>query len=159
MTPIRVGSALGLAIGTLAALWWFAALQFAVSNGFEAIVASRELLNGLWLTRALVVALTIPALAQFGGARTTLLAAGATILGVAPLLVLAGAASDLSLTQIVAAESALWLIAGVAWLLGAALRRGLRGAPQTEPVAFVLGIGLAAVIWSLRPLLVSAWIA
>lgn len=158
MMPIRVASALGLAIGTLAAIWWFAALQFAMANGFEAVTASQQLLNGLWLSRALAVALVVPALAQSCNLRTTMLACSAMIVGAAPLLVLAGAASSLPLSQILLTEIALLLVAGVASLLGIALRRGFHGAPQAEPVAFVLGAGLGAAIWSLRPLLVPAWI-
>ncbi len=158
MISVRFGGWLGLAIGTLLAIWWLAAVQFALRNGFETITPSVALLDALWLTRLLVALLLAPLL----GLRQPLSNGGQTILCMVwmslPLVVLGAAAVAVPWQRVLLAELALLAAAGLAYAIGWALRRFFALTPSQDPAGFALGAGLAALAWANRAALLPGWL-
>ena len=157
MSALRLGGFLGLAIGALLAIWWLAAAQFALQNGFEPTTPSLALLDALWLTRALAVAILAPALALWQPRWTGFLPAVLMAWMALPLVVLGAAAAGSAWQPILVAELMLLGMAACAFALGLALRHWPAVAKFAEPVSLSLGLILAALIWANRALLVPGW--
>jgi hypothetical protein len=157
VNTVKLGGYLGLAIGVLLAIWWLNAVQFALQNGFESNTPSVALLDSLWLTRALAVALLAPALALWQPRWSGFLPAALLLWSSLPLVVLAAAAAGSPWRQVSVAEFALLGMAACAFALGLALRHWPLAAKFAEPVSFCLGLGLAAMVWAYRGLLLPEW--
>jgi hypothetical protein len=156
---VRSGGWLGLGIGTVLAVWWLAAVQFALQNGFDATTPSAELLDALWLTRMLGILLLAPVLgvrhAQWRGLQPILCLAWISL----PLVVLGAAAAGATWQRVMLAELALLAAAGLAYGIGWALRRSPVAMPIRDPVGFAFGAGLAALVWANRAALLPGWVA
>ncbi len=159
MINARFGGWLGLAIGTVVAVWWLAAVRFALQNGFETTTPSVELLETLWLTRMLVMLLLAPVL----GLRQPPSTACQPILCMAwmslPLVVLGAAAAGATWQRVLLAELALLAAAGLAYAAGWALRHASALIPSQDSAGFALGASLAALAWANRAVLLPGWVA
>jgi hypothetical protein len=159
VTGARPGGWLGLGIGTVLAVWWLAAVQFAVQNGFDATTPSAELLDALWLARMLAILLLAPVLglrhAQWRALPPLLCMAWMSL----PLVVLGAAATAAPWHRVLMAELALLAAAGLAYGIGWALRRSSAARPFQDPAGFACGAGLAALAWANRAALLPGWLS
>jgi hypothetical protein len=154
----RSGGWLGLGIGAVLAVWWLAAVQFAVQNGFDATTPSTELLDALWLARMIAIFLLAPVLglrlAQWRGLQPILCMAWMSL----PLVVLGAAAAAAPWHRVLMAELALLAAAGLAYGMGWALQRLPAARPFQDPAGFAVGAGLAGLVWANRAALLPGWL-
>lgn len=158
MISARPGGWLGLGIGAVLAVWWLAAVQFSVQNGFDTATPGAELLDALWLARMLAILLLAPVL----GLRHARWRALPPLFCIAwmslPLVVLGAAATDAPWRLVLMAELALLAAAGLAYGIGWALQHSPAARSFRDPAGFACGAGLAALVWANRAALLPGWL-
>jgi hypothetical protein len=146
----------GLALTAALALWWLGSTRLALIQSADAARPSAQVLQALFVLRALALALWGPRVAAAGGARAGWQATLALVVPAWPLVVLAGSASVLSPWTLLLAEAALLAAAGLLPVLGHALRHLPGTSDRAELAATTAGVLLAAALWSSRGLW-AAW--
>jgi hypothetical protein len=143
----RLGLALGLAAALGVAAWWLAASRVAIEGGVDPLATASTALFVLGLLRAMLLAVVAPRAAAVGGYLAGLRMSVPIVSAAWPLVVLAWAASAVSVQRALTVETALLVVAAIASAIGRALARGLRQGPWMEALATATGVAVACCIW------------
>jgi hypothetical protein len=143
----RLAALTGLMLAAVGAVWWLGSTHRALDDGSDATRIGSVTLQVLWLARAMVLALGgVVAGALHGWRRGTL--GGWLVAAPAwPLGVMVWSASDTGLAAVLAAESALLLLAVLLPWSGVLLRRALPWPEASETIAITAGVLLAVGLW------------
>lgn len=156
-TVRRLSALTGLALAGALSLWWLGSSRLALDNGADASRPAADLLQALWLVRAMVLAVFCLRVAALAGWRAGAAFGLALVAPAWPLLVLAWSASAVTLVQVVLAEALLLVACGALPLFGLGLRRLLRHAAPAEAVATLAGLALMAALWLTRGFRTLPW--
>ncbi|MDE2367419.1 MAG: hypothetical protein KGN16_00485 [Burkholderiales bacterium] len=147
----RIDALIGIAVAAACSAWWLGCSRLAIEHGQDASRCAGQVLQLLWLARAIALALQGP---RAGAARGWRPAAAGALLIVAPalpLVVLGWSASVDVAARVLAAEASLWLAAGALPAVGALLRRPARAGSGSERAlelaATAVAVALAAALW------------
>lgn len=165
MTPVRA-AAIGLTLMAVMALWWLPGVADCLRSGTSPAPLAGELLAGLLTLRLLAVCLLMAAdgAAQpsWFAVRTTSndglarIAASTLLCAMAwPLVLLAQWSSVVPALYVIAAETALLLVAAALALLSASLQRLPVAAQGRRALGLLTATVAASLLWSLR----GGWLA
>jgi hypothetical protein len=143
----RLAAMTGLALAAAVALWWLGSTRLAIDRGADAGRSSSDVLHVAWLVRALLVPVLGLRVGALRGGRAGAVTALAIVAPSWPVLVLAWSASTASLSQTALAEGLLLVAAIALAFVGQGLGRVLPRTDVAEPIASVVGVAFAAVVW------------
>ncbi len=143
----RLGMLLGLAIAAAVAAWWLAATRLALGQAMGTAGLAASALAGLWLARAMVLALFALRAGALGGWRLGATSSLALVVAAWPVVLAAASAGTRPATGIVLAEIVLLAAGLVLPAVGQGLRTLLRAPAPAVLVGTVLGGALAAATW------------
>jgi hypothetical protein len=143
----RLGLLLGIAVAAVVATWWLGATRLALGQTMGTAGLAASALAGLWLARALLLALFALRAGALGGWRRGVTPSLALVVAAWPVVVAAASAGTRPVTGIVLAEIVL-VVAGLTLpAVGQGLRTLLRAPAPAVLASTVLGGALAAAIW------------
>lgn len=143
----RLGMLLGLAVAAAVAAWWLAATRLALGQAMGTAGIAATALAGLWLARAMLLAVFALRAGALGGWRLGATASLAVVVAAWPVVVAAASAATRPAAGIVLAEIVLLAVGLVLPAMGQGLRTLLRAPGPAVLASTVLGGALAAAIW------------
>lgn len=143
----RLGMLLGLAVAAAVATWWLAATRLALGQAMGTAGVAASALAGLWLARAVLLAVFALRAGALGGWRLGATSSLALVVAAWPVVVAAASAGTRAATSIVLAEIALVVAGLLLPAVGQGLRTLLRAPGPALLASTVLGGGLAAAAW------------
>jgi len=146
----RLGAMIGLLVAGLFATWWLGSSRLALEQGLDTTAAAAAALQGLLVTRALMLTPFALRLGASRGWRTATAHCAALVATPWPLLLLAWSASNVPARNAVIAEIVLLAGGGVLAVVGYGLQRFLRSLDAAAMLGTMLGAALGAGLWFTR---------